>query len=198
MDMLKQILTLALATLPLSAIAASDTYPIDPIHSSVNFTVDHLGLSLIHGHFTKFAGKFNIDRAAKAGSVEWSVDTASVDTGDPDKGSRARSRDDHLRSADFFNPAEFPKMTFKSTNVVFNGDTPTKVEGSLTLLGVTKPVSFVIERFKCNPPTAAAKERCGGHVVGTIKRSEFGMKYGIPNVGDDIALAIGFEGNKDS
>ena len=184
------------ATLPVTA-AAADSYTVDPIHSSVNFKVDHLGLAMIHGRFTKFAGKFSIDRAGKTGGVDLSIDTASVDTGDQDKGSRPRSRDDHLRHADFFNAAEFPRMTFKSTKVVFTGDAPSAVEGNFTLLGVTKPITLQLVRFKCNPATATAKERCGGDARGTIKRSEFGMKRGIPNIGDDIALEIGFEAEKD-
>ena len=188
---------LILAALPLPAIAAADSYTFDPLHTSVSFAIDHRGLSMIHGRFSKYSGKFSIDRAAKTGSVELNVETASVDTNDNDKGSRPRSRDEHLRSADFFNAAEFPRMTYKSTQAVFSGDTPTMIEGNLTLLGVTKPVTLTVERFKCIPATATAKERCGGIVVGKIKRSEWGMKRGIPDIGDEVALAFGFEGDKD-
>ena len=195
--MSKRIAVFALASLPLAAIAATDSYTFDPLHTSVSFSIDHLGLSMIHGRFSKYSGKFSIDRAAKTGAVELVVETASVDTNDNDKGNRPRSRDEHLRSADFFNVAEFPRMTYKSTNVVFAGDVPTMVEGNLTLLGVTKPVSITVERFKCNPATSTAKERCGGIVAGKIKRSEFGMKRGIPNIGDEVVLAFGFEGDKD-
>jgi len=187
----------ALAVLPLTAVAATETYPMDPLHTSVSFSIDHLGLSLIHGRFSKYAGKFAIDRAAKAGSVELVVQTGSVDTNDNDKGSRPRSRDEHLRSADFFNVAEFPTMTYKSTNVVFAGDTPTVVQGDLTLLGVTRPVAITVERFRCNPATATTKERCGGSASAKIKRSDFGMKRGIPSIGDDVALSFGFEGDKE-
>lgn len=195
--MSKRIVVLTFASLPLAAVAATDNYTFDPLHTSVSFSIDHLGLSLIHGRFSKYAGKFAIDRAAKTGFVELVVETASVDTNDNDKGNRPRSRDEHLRSADFFNAAEFPRMTYKSTHVVFAGDAPTVVEGNLTLLGVTKPVSITVERFKCNPATPTAKERCGGIVSGKIKRSEFGMKRGIPNIGDEVILAFGFEGDKD-
>jgi polyisoprenoid-binding protein YceI len=188
---------LVLAVLPLPAVAATDTYPLDPLHTSVSFAIEHLGLSMIHGRFSKYSGKFAIDRSAKTGSVELVVQTASVDTNDNDKGSRPRSRDEHLRSADFFNAAEFPTMTYKSTHVVFAGDTPTVVEGNLTLLGVTKPVAITVERFRCNPATATAKERCGGSAAAKIKRSDFGMKRGIPSIGDDVLLSFGFEGDKD-
>ena len=195
--MSKRYVVLALALLPFAASAAPDSFGLDPLHSSVNFFVDHQGLSNIYGRFTKFSGKYTLDRAAKAGSLEVAVETASVDTNDNDKGSRPRSRDEHLRSADFFNAAEFPKMTYKSTKVVFSGDNPTTVEGNLTLLGATHPVALTLERFKCNPATATAKERCGGVAVGKLKRSEFGMKTGIPAIGDDITLTIGFEGSKE-
>ena len=193
----KALAALVLAAIPFAATAAPETYTIDPYHSSVLFAIDHLGLSTVHGRFDKFAGKFSIDRAAKKGEVELTIDTASVDTNDNDKGSRQRSRDEHLRSADFFNAAEFPKMTYKSTNVVFAGDNPTTVEGNLTLLGVTKPVSLKLERFKCNPATATAKERCGGDGTGKVKRSEFGMSRGTPGISDELVLTVSFEGNKD-
>jgi len=195
--MFKTLAPFLLAAVPLAAGAATESFTVDPIHSSVNFSIEHLGIALIYGRFGKFGAKVTFDRAAKAGSVDVTVETASVDTNDNDKGSRPRSRDEHLRSADFFNAAEFPRMTYKSTQVVFTGDNPTTVEGNLTLLGVTKPVALTVERFKCNPASATAKERCGGVVVGKLKRSEFGMNRGIPSIGDEIALTIGFEGNKD-
>ena len=181
--MLKRLSLAVLLAVPVAAHAAADTYAVDPMHSSVNFTVDHLGLTNIYGRFNKFTGTF-------------SVDTVSVDTNENDKGSRARSRDEHLRSADFFNAAEFPKMTFKSSKVVFSGDNPTAVEGNLTLLGVTHPLTLNLERFKCNPAAGNAKERCGGVAVGKLKRSDFGMKRGVPNIGDEITLMLAFEGDK--
>ena len=193
--MLKKLSLVALLACPVAALAA-DTYNIDPLHSSINFTVEHQGLTDIYGRFNKFAGTFTIDRAAKTGSLDATVDTASVDTNENDKGSRARSRDEHLRSADFFNAAEFPKMTFKSTKVNFSGDNPSSVEGNLTLLGVTKPETLTIQRFKCNPASGNAKERCGGIAVGKVKRSDFGMKRGVPSIGDEITLVLSFEADK--
>ena len=124
-----------LAACPLAAQAQVENYKVDSVHSFPNFTVDHFGVSALYGRFDKMSGSFSIDRAAKKGSVELTIETASVTTGDNDKGSRPRSRDEHLRQADFFNVAEFPRMTYKSTNVKFNGDTPSEVEGQLTLLG---------------------------------------------------------------
>jgi polyisoprenoid-binding protein YceI len=71
------------------------------------------------------------------------------------------------------------------------------VEGNLTLLGVTKPVAITVERFRCNPASATAKERCGGSAAARLKRSDFGMKRGIPSIGDDVLLSFGFEGDRD-
>ena len=187
---------LALA-LPLVAGAAVDNYTIDPLHAYPNFWIEHFGLSQMHGRFEKMTGKFAIDRAAKTGVVDLTIATASINTGDSVKGSRPQSRDDHLKAGDFFNVAEFPNMTFKSTKVNFAGDLPSSVDGTFTMMGVSKPVSLAFERFKCGQHPFTKKDRCGGNAVGKIKRSDFGMKYGIPAVGDEIALNISFEGDKD-
>ena len=196
--MLKRLVVLALAAVPLAATAAVETYPLDPLHTSV-IVCDRPSGPVddprpIQQVFRKDSRSIARRRPA---AVELVVETGSVDTNDNDKGNRPRSRDEHLRSADFFNSAEFPRMTYKSTNVVFAGDTPTVVQGDLTLLGVTKPVAITVERFKCNPATATAKERCGGSANAKIKRSDFGMKRGIPSIGDDVLLSFGFEGDKE-
>ena len=130
------------AVVPISASAAPETYVIDPIHSFAYFAIDHLGVSTVRGRFDKSSGKFTLDRAAKNGSLEVVIDTASIDTGDRERGARPRTRDEHLRSADFFNVAEFPQMTYKSTAVKFNGAAPAEIDGQLTLLGVSKPVTL--------------------------------------------------------
>jgi polyisoprenoid-binding protein YceI len=193
----KCLAALVLVAFPLAATAAPESYTLDPYHTYPNFTIEHLGVSTMYGRFNKTSGKFSLDRTARSGALDLTVETASIDTGDNDRGSRARSRDEHLRAADFFNAAEFPRITYKSTKVIFTGDNPSQVEGSLTLLGVTKPLQLTVERFKCNPAQGAGKERCGGNATGRIKRSDFGMKAGIPSIGDDIALIISFEGLKD-
>lgn len=195
---MKKKLTIALiAALPWIAAAAPENYTLDPYHTYPGFSVEHWGLSMMHGQFNTSSGKFSFDRAAKTGSVELSIATASVTTGDGAKGGRPQSRDDHLRSGDFFNVAEFAAMTFKSTKTTFAGDLPAAVEGNLTLLGVTKPLTLTFERFKCATNPFNKKARCGGNAVGKFKRSDFGMKYAIPAVGDEITLNIEFEGDKD-
>lgn len=186
----------ALLALPLSAFAA-DSYTIDPYHTFPGFTIDHLGISTMYGRFDKTTGKATLDRAAKSGSLDLTIEANSITTGDNDKGSRPRSRDEHLRSPDFFNVAEFPTMTFKSTRVVFKGDNPATLEGNITLLGVTKPVSFTIDRWRCMTHPQSKKDICGGNASGTIKRSDFGMKFAIPGVGDEQQLYIEMEAIKD-
>jgi len=180
--------------LPLAAAGAPETYELDPIHTYPNFSVDHLGVSTMWGRFDKTTGKFVIDRTAKTGSVEIVVETGSIGTGDNEKGNRPRARDEHLRTADFFNVAEFPRMTFKSTEVKFAGDSPSEIQGQLTLLGATKPLTLKIERWVCKDHPFSKKPMCGGNASGAIKRTDFGMKYGVPAVGDELKLFIEFEG----
>lgn len=195
--MKKQLVIALTAAFPLFASAAPESYTLDPYHTYPAFTVEHWGLSMMHGQFEKSSGKFSFDRAAKTGSVELTIATASISTSDNVKGDRPRSRDEHLRSGDFFNAAEFPTMTYKSTKTTFGSDLPASVEGNLTLLGVSKPLTLTFERFKCGSNPFNKKDRCGGNAVGKFKRSDFGMKFAIPGVGDEITLNIEFEGDKD-
>lgn len=189
--MLKQniIAGLLLASLPFAAHAV-DSFTMDPLHTYARFSVNHLGFSTMQGRFDKSGGKVILNRAAKSGSVDVTIEAASLTTG-YDK------RDAHLRSPDFFNVAEFPTLTYKSSAVKFKGDTPVSVEGNLTLLGVTKPVTLTILSFKCANHPMNKKELCGADASAQIKRSDFGMKFGLPNVGDDIKLVLEVEAYKD-
>lgn len=195
--MKKSLLCLALIALPLAAQANPENYSVDSTHSYTYFEVEHLGVSIQRGRFDRTSGKFTLDRTAKAGSVELAVETASVSTGDNVKGSRPRTLDDHLKTADFFNVAEFPRMTFKSTGVKFAGDNPAEITGTLTLLGVTKPLTLKVERWVCKDNPMNKKPMCGGNASGSLKRTDFGMKYGVPAIGDDVRLWVSIEGYKD-
>ena len=194
---MRKALFAAAFALPFAAQSAPEGYTMDPYHTFTHFEIDHNGLSNMRGRFDKTSGKFTIDRAAKTGSVELTVETVSITTGDNEKGSRPRARDEHLRTADFFNVAEFPRMTFKSTGVKFAGDNPAEIAGSLTLLGITKPLALKIERWVCKDHPMSKKPICGGNASATLKRSDFGMKYGLPNLGDDLKLFLSFEAYKD-
>lgn len=186
------ILAAALSALPLVAAAQAETYALDPYHTIPHFAIEYHGYGTIMGRFDKASGKFTIDRTAKKGGLEFAIETASVNTGDSERGPRPRSRDEHLRSPDFFNAVEFPRITFKSTNVKFSGDSPAEVEGQLTLLGTTKPLTFKIDRWVCKDHPVYKKPSCGGNASAVFKRSDFGMKYGIPSMSDEVRLTTLF------
>lgn len=190
-------LALIAAAAASAGIAAPETYLLDPTHTLPGFAVNHLGMSTVRGLFEGASGKVVIDRAARTGSIELKIATATVYTGFGKATGAGRSRDEHLRSADFFNVAEFPEMSFKSTKIHFTGDAPDSIEGTLTLLGVSKPVTLKVDSFKCGANPMSKKEMCGADVSGTIKRSDFGMKYALPAVGDEVTLNIEFEGDKE-
>ena len=185
------------AAVPFAAMAAPENYTMDPYHTYPQFEVSHLGFSSMRGRFDRTAGKFTIDRAAKTGSLELVVQTASISTGDNDRAGRPRARDEHLRSPDFFNVAEFPTLTFRGTGVRFQGDNVQSIDGQITLLGVTRPLTITLDSWKCGPHPVSKKEMCGGNAQGSIKRSDFGMKFGIPAVGDELKLWFEFEAFKD-
>jgi polyisoprenoid-binding protein YceI len=191
-------LMLAALLAPLPLFASPVNYTIDPLHSFPNFTVNHLGMTMIHGRFERMTGKVTLDSAAKTGAFEVKIPTATVSTGDARReGGTPRSRDEHLRSADFFNSSEFPEMVYKSTKLNFAGDKLESVEGNLTLLGVTKPVKLNVTHFNCGPHPGNKRAMCGAYVEGTIKRTDFGMKFGVPAVSDEVKLAIGVEAYQD-
>ncbi len=185
------ILALSVA-LPLSAQAA-ESYTVDPNHTYARFSINYLGFFTIQGRFDKTSGKVTLERAAKTSSVELAIATASINTG-------LNIRDKHLKSPDFFNAAKFPTISYKSTMMHFNGDMPASVDGNLTISGVTQPVTFTIAAFNCGPdPTDPTKSRqkCNADASAQIKRSNFGMKYLLPAIGDDVKLVFVIEAVKD-
>ncbi|HWH82379.1 MAG TPA: YceI family protein [Burkholderiaceae bacterium] len=196
---------LVLAMLPAPALAAPETYLIDVVHSFPSFSVGHLGMSTLHGRFDQMSGTITLDRAAKTGALEVKIVTASITTGDAkhvagswaEKTYGPRSRDEHLRSADFFNVAEFPDATYKSTKFNFSGDALESIDGTLTLLGVTKPVKLTVTAFKCGPHPFTKKEMCGADAVTQFKRSDFGMKTFIGPVSDEIKMSFNVESYKE-
>jgi len=169
---------------------AADSYTIDAGHTYPSFEIGHLGFSTQRGRFNKSAGKITLDRAAKTGSVEITIDVASIDTGNA-------KLQDHLKSEDFFAAAQFPTITFKSTALKFDGDRLTSADGDLTIHGVTKPVSLAVSAFKCGAHPFTKKELCGADASVTIKRSDFGIKYALPAVADDVKLLLNVEAYKD-
>lgn len=176
-----------LATLPALAV---ENYTIDATHTFPSFEVMHLGYSLQRGRFNKTTGKITLDTAGKKGSAEITIDAASVDTG-------LDKLEVHLRGEDFFNVAKFPTITFKGDKFTFEGDKVKTVAGNLTMLGVTKPVTLTAAYFNCADHPMAKKKACGGDFTTTVKRTDFGMKYAVPAVADDVTLRIQVEAFKD-
>ena len=182
-------LAATLAVLP--ALAEVETYNIDPRHTFPGYEIGHFGFSLQRGRFEKTRGRITIDGAAKTGSVEVTVETASISSGDA-------KLDNHLRGEDFFDVAKHPQMTFRSTQFVFDGERVRQVQGELTLLGVTRPVTLEVTHFKCGLNPMIMRKICGADMTAQIRRSDFGMKYAIPMLADEVTLRINVEAMRDS
>ncbi len=187
MTKLAALLALAFAV---PALAAPESFTLDHRHSFPSFRINHLGISMQLGRFDKTTGKFTIDRAEHTGSVELTIDTASIDMGF-DKWNEA------MRDQDWFNVAQYPTMSFKSTALVFNGDDVAGADGEFTLLGVTRPVSVKLSSFNCIVHPMNKKTVCGGTATTTIKRSDFGMKKALPGIGDEVEITMSVEAFKD-
>jgi polyisoprenoid-binding protein YceI len=151
---------------------AADTYQLDPNHTFPSFESDHLGgLSVWRGKFTKTTGTVTLDRAAKTGTVDVTINPASVQTGNPEL-------DKHLLTDDFFDVAKYPTATYKGTQIVFDGDTPKEVIGTFTLHGVTRPLKLEIESFKCMQHPVLKREVCGVEAEAEFNRDDYGMDMG--------------------
>ena len=162
----------ALASSMAAGAFAADTYQLDPAHTYPSFEADHMGgVSTWRGKFTKSSGTVTLDRAAKTGTVDVTVDTSSIQTGNT-------KLDEHLHSGDFFDVAKYPTATYKGTSIKFDGDTPVSVAGQLTLKGVTKPLSLKIESFKCIQHPVLKREVCGVEATGEFNRADYGMDFG--------------------
>jgi len=180
----KLILTALLACLSLPAAAAD--YLIDPTHTYANFAIDHLGFSTQHGRFNRSSGQVSYDEEARRGSIDISIESASLDTG-------FALRDDVLRGEAWFNAASFPNILFRSQSFVFSEGRPVAVDGTLTLLGESRPMRLEISRFKCGLNLLLRKRGCGADAQGVLRRSEFGLNNGLPFIGDEVRLHIQVE-----
>lgn len=172
-----------------AAAQAADTYAIDPVHTQVLFFVNHLGYSNSQGEFLKFDGSYRFHPADWGGaSVNVTIDTASLSMNDD-------AWDKHLKSPDFFNVEKYPQMSFRSTKVEKIGDNTGRIDGELTLLGVTKPVTLDVRFNKAAEFPMNKKFKSGFSATTTIKRSEWGLSYGVPfGIGDDVDIRLEVEG----
>jgi polyisoprenoid-binding protein YceI len=187
---MKRILALTLAaSLSSAAFAASETYVIDTSHTKPTFGYSHFGYSNQVSRFDTTTGTITIDRAAKTGSVDVVIDTASVNTG-------STLFNGHIQGEDFFDTTKYPTITFKSNKFKFDGDKLVAVDGNLTIKGITKPVTLTVSSFMCMPHPMAKKDACGANATAVVKRSDFNMAKYTPYVGDDVTLTIPVESIK--
>ena len=175
---------------------STTTWNIDPVHTTVEFKVRHMMITNVKGHFKPVSGVIAVDEADITRShVEASIDAASVDTREPD-------RDAHLRSAEFLEVEKFPTLTFTSTRVTRDGERNLEVEGDLTIHGVTRKATFLVEG-----PTAPGKDPWGNLRIGLsastkINRKDFGLTWnaaletGGILVGDEVTITLDVEAVK--
>ncbi|MBI5926785.1 MAG: polyisoprenoid-binding protein [Aquabacterium sp.] len=172
-----------------SALAAPETYGVEPNHTYANFSYNHMGLSTQISKFSKTSGTVVYDKAAKTGSVDVTIDMKSVDTG-------SSLFNGHIQGADFLDTEKFPTATFKSTKVVFEGDKPATIEGQLTIKGITKPVTLKVSHFSNMEHPMAKRDAIGANASTQIKRTEFNAGKYAPLVGDDVTITISLEAIK--
>ena len=180
-----RILLSALLACLVLPVAAADMV-IDDSHTYASFEVDHMGFSTQRGQFRETSGRLRFDPEARSGEVEVRIRAASLDTGH-------RRRDDALRGATWFDVESFPDIIFRSEQFIFDGERLTAVEGKLVLLGEIRPLRLEITRFKCGFNLAVGKQGCGADARGVLRRSDFGMRTGVPFVGDEVRLNIQVE-----
>lgn len=186
--LLVAICTLVFSMISSSLYADAEKYSFDKAHTQILFFVNHLGFSNSQGEFHDYDGYFifNMEEPEKS-EVDVTIKTASIDMDD-------EKWDEHLKNKDFFNVEEFPEMHFKSTDIIVTGENTADIKGDFTLLGVTKPVTLSVIHNKSGKFPMGDKYVSGFSAKTTIKRSEFGMEYGLPMVSDDVNIMIEVEG----
>jgi polyisoprenoid-binding protein YceI len=153
-------------------LAAPVTYVLDPGHTYPSFAADHMGgLSVWRGKFKTTSGTVVLDKEAKTGTIDVTVETNSVDFG-------MEKLNEHVRSPDIFDVAKYPTATFKGHFTKWNDAGPTEAEGSFTFHGVTRPLTLKIDSFLCKPSPMTKKEVCGADASAAFNRSDFGVHFG--------------------
>ena len=169
-----------------TGISFAENYTIDSKHTFPSFEISHIGFSTQRGRFDQTSGTILLEPKSEWGSIHVNIDANSIDTGLPELEAK-------LKQADFFNTEKHPSITFVSTQVKFSGETPIATEGTLTLLGISKPILLTIERFHCGVHPISQRTICGADASGLIKRSDFGMKAFLPFIGDEVKLNLQVE-----
>lgn len=193
MKLIRTLALFAIMALPLAAQAATETWVVDKAHSSATFKVRHM-MANVMGQFRDLSGTINVDREnPDKGSVEFTIQAGSIDTGN-------QNRDEHLRSADFFDVQKYPSITFKSTSITSKGNNLYDVTGDFTMHGVTKRVTLPVQ-FLGFARTARG-EKAGFEIETTVNRKDYGVLWnrnldeGGVLLGDDVKVSINLEVDK--
>jgi polyisoprenoid-binding protein YceI len=185
---MKPLLFAALLAAAAPAAAATERYTLDPEHTFPSFEIRHQNVSWFRGKFNRSRGTVVLDAENPANNlIEVVVDASSGDSGHDELNRK-------LLGANFFNSARFPEIRFVARDVRFQDGRPVSAQGELTLLGVTRPLTLEIREFACGRHFPSFRPFCGADVHTAFKRSDFGMNYGIPLIGDEVRLAIEVEG----
>jgi polyisoprenoid-binding protein YceI len=173
-----------------SAFAAPVTYTLDPSHTYPSFEADHFGgLSVWRGKFDTTSGKVVYDKDAKAGSIDVTVDVSSINFGNP-------KLNEHAKGPEMFDVAKFPTAVYSGKFTKFSGASPTEAQGTLTMHGVTKPVTLMINAFKCIDNPMSKKQVCGADATATFSRADFGVNFGDKyGFRQEVKLEIQVEGS---
>ncbi len=176
----------ALALAPAPALAAPETYDIEPRHTFPHFAVEHLGISTQRGRFERTRGTIVLDREAGTGAIDIDIDAGSVSTG-------TAALDAVLRGEEFLDAGRHPTVAFRSRRLTFEGGTLRAAEGELTIAGATRPVTLRVERFGCTRLPFLVRLTCGAEARASIRRSAFGLDAWGGLVGDEVRLEIQVE-----
>ena len=184
----KSLMAACIASLSLSATAATIAYNVDPEHTYPSFEADHLGgLSTWRGKFNHTSGTITLDKSARSGDVAITVDMTSADFG-------LDALNTAMQGKEMFEADKYPRATYRGRLADFVDGRPTRVVGDLTLHGITRPLTLTIDAFKCMPHPVFKREVCGADALATFKRDDFGMTAGKDyGFSMDVALRIQVE-----
>ena len=174
----------------LSAPAWAATYQLDPDRTLPQFEIGNFWLFTERGQFNRTHGILEYDAERHTGRLEVVIDASSLDTGNDE-------RDATLKGAGWFDVSRYPTITFRSQRFIFEQDRLAAIEGELTMLGVAQPMRLEIARIRCGLNPASRKQRCGADASGTLQRSRFGMRSGLPLIGDEVRLRLQAEAYPD-
>jgi polyisoprenoid-binding protein YceI len=184
------ILVLILAAQTVTAWADEESFTIDQNNTYPSFEVGHMGFSTQSGRFNQTQGRVVMDEQKKSGKVDITIDANSIDTG-------IKQLDEVLRKLDFLNVAHYPTLSFRSSQFKFNSNILVAVDGTLTMLGVTRPISLTVTHYRCGIDITSSKYVCDVDAEASFKRSDHGMTKFIPIVNDEVKLRIKVRATRD-